>query len=188
MKLLSAASQTDQELVSSYLAGDSRAFSEIFRRHRKRLFWVARRYAGNDEDAHDILQEVFLKASRNLHKFRSEAALSTWLHRLVMNTGYDFVNHRSRREIATLDDEIVPHEINLRLSYDPIPRTDLNLLLIQALGTLRPDQCVALLLVDLGGYNVSHVADLQGVRPGTIKSRRCRAKEFLREILAPSFA
>lgn len=179
---------TDQQLVKSYLAGDGGAFSEIVRRHRKRLFWVARRYGTNEEDAHDILQEAFLKASRNLHNFRSEAALSTWLHRLVMNSGYDFVKHRSRREIPALDDEAVPHEVNIKLSYDPVPHVDLVLLLRQALGNLRPDQCLALLMVDLAGYNVAQVARFEGVRPGTIKSRRGRAKECLREFLQPAFS
>lgn len=178
--------KSDQQLVKSYLSGDGGAFSEIVHRYRTRLFWVARRYGANEEDAHDILQEAFLKASRNLHNFRSEAALSTWLHRLVMNSGYDFAHHRSRREVAALDDEAIPHEVNLKLSYDPVPRVDLLLLLRQALGSLRADQCIALLLVDLGGYNVAQVARFEGVRPGTIKSRRGRAKECLREILQPA--
>lgn len=178
--------KTDQQLVYSYVAGDGGAFTEIVHRYRKRLLWVARRYGTNEEDAHDILQEAFLKASRNLHKFRAEAALSTWLYRLVMNAGYDFAYHRSRREVAALDDGTVPHELNVRLSYDPVPRIDLLLLLRQALSTLRADQCTALLLVDLGGYPVSHVARVQGVRPGTVKSRRGRAKECLREILQPA--
>lgn len=188
MRLQAHHDKSDQQLVRSYLTGDEAAFSEIVRRHRKRLFWVARRYAGNDDDAHDILQEAFLRASRNLHNFRSEAALSTWLHRLVMNSGYDFAHHRSRREIAALDDDAVPHEANITLSHDPVPRLDLLLMLRQALDKLRPDQCIALLLVDLGGYNVSQVARFEGVRPGTIKSRRGRAKKLLRKVLGPSMA
>ncbi|MGP6174213.1 sigma-70 family RNA polymerase sigma factor [Corynebacterium sp. A21] len=180
--------RSDHELVQHHLAGDRSAFTEIVHRHGTRLLWVARRYALNEDDAHDILQEAFLNAARNLHSFRAEATLSTWLHRLVMNSGYDFAHHRSRRELTTLDDDSTPHELNLRLSYDPVPRVDLALLLREALLTLRPDQCVALLLVDLGGYRIAQVAALQGVKPGTIKSRRCRAKENLREILTPSFS
>lgn len=176
----------DQELVRRHLAGDRSAFTVIFHRHATRLMWVARRYARNDHDAHDILQEAFLNAARNLHKFRAEASLSTWLHRIVMNSGHDFLHHHSRREITALDDDTVPHEFNLRLSHDPVPGIDLLLLLRQALATLRPEQSAALLLVDLVGYNVTHVAELQGVAPGTVKSRRCRARESLREVLAPT--
>ncbi|QGU08701.1 ECF RNA polymerase sigma factor SigM [Corynebacterium occultum] len=177
---------SDQDLVHKHLAGDRGAFTEIFHRYATRLMWVARRYTRNEQDAHDILQEAFFNAARNLHTFRAEASLSTWLHRLVMNSGYDFAHHRSRREVATLDNEVIPHEFNLRLSYDPVSRVDLVLLLRQALATLRPEQSAALLLVDLVGYNVTHVADLHGVAPGTIKSRRCRARENLREALEPS--
>lgn len=174
--------------MERHLAGDHLGFTEIVNRHHTRLLWVARRYAGNEQDAQDILQEAYLNASRNLHGFRGDSSLSTWLHRLVMNSGYDFVHHRSRREVTALDDESTPHEINLSLSYDPVPRIDLTLLLHQALATLRPDQCVALLLVDMGGYHVNQVARLQGVKPGTVKSRRCRARDQLREVLAPVFS
>ncbi|AGF73797.1 sigma-70 family RNA polymerase sigma factor [Corynebacterium halotolerans] len=174
---------SDRALVSAYVAGDMRAFTVIVERHRARLLWVARRYARNEDDAHDILQEALLKASRKLHTYRAESTLSTWLHRLVMNSGWDFAHHRSHREQTTLDDDVVPHEFNIRLSYDPTRHLDQTMLLRQAMAKLRPDQRAALLLIDVAGYSVSHVARREGVRPGTIKSRRARAREFLREDL-----
>ncbi len=178
-----SAGPTDRDLVSAYVGGDGRAFTTIVERHRARLLWVARRYARNEDDAHDILQEALLKASRKLHTYRAESALSTWLHRLVMNSGWDFAHHRSHREQATLDDGLIPHEFNARLSHDPIRGLDLALLLHQSMAKLRPDQRTALLLIDVAGYSVAHVAHREGVRPGTIKSRRARAREFLREDL-----
>lgn len=172
--------QPDGELVTAYVAGDMKAFSEIVERHRTRLLWVARKYGNNDDDADDIVQEALLRASLKLHTYRHESTLSTWLHRLVMNSGWDFLNHRSQVEISTLDDDSVPHEINLRLSVDPIRQREVALHLEEAMAKLRPDQRSALWLIDIAGYSVAHVAEHEGVRPGTIKSRRSRAKDALR--------
>ncbi len=184
MTLSQTGTTTDRDLVSAYVGGDTRAFTTIVERHRTRLLWVARRYAKNEDDAQDILQEAFLKASRNLHTYRAEATLSTWLHRLVMNSGWDFAHHRRHREHMILDDGVIPHEFNVRLSHDPTRSLDLGLELRQSMAKLRPDQRTALLLIDVVGYSVDHVARREGVRPGTIKSRRSRAREVLRAHLA----
>ena len=77
--------RSDEELVDAFIEGDNKAFSTIVERHRTRLTTVARRYTRNDHDAQDVVQEAFLRASCNLHSYRRESALSTWLHRLVKN-------------------------------------------------------------------------------------------------------
>ena len=174
---------TDGRLVANYIGGDLRAFTEIVERHRARLLWVARKYGHNEDDAQDILQEALFKASCNLHTWRHESSLSTWLHRLVMNSGWDFRNHRRQIEVATLDDDALPHDINPHLAIDPIGERDKLLQLEESLARLRPDQRTALWLIDVEGYSVSHVAEREGVQPGTIKSRRSRAREMLRSEL-----
>lgn len=173
----------DKELVSAYLAGEKSAFSAIVARHSPRLLWVARRYARDEEDARDILQEAFLKASQRLHTFRFEAQLGTWLYRLVANQGYDHATSRHRCEESTLDAEDDSQRHALSLAHDPTPHTDLGLLLSHALGRIRQDQAEALVLVDAVGWSVAQVAAAHGVPPGTVKSRRSRAKTALRELL-----
>lgn len=179
----SDAEDTDHELVDAFVGGDLSAFSGIVERHRARLLFVARRYAGNEDDAEDILQEAFFKASRNLHSYRAESTLSTWLHRLVMNSGYDFSHHRMRREQATLDNGNVTHDFNIRLSHDPVPNVDRAMILRAALDKLRPEHRTALLAVDYAGQSVQYVAQQAGVAAGTIKSRRSRARTALLEAL-----
>lgn len=174
---------SDHQLVGEYLAGESAAFAEIVARHGARLLRVARRYGRNEHDAHDIVQEALLRASQNLHTFRRESALGTWLHRLVANSGYDFVHHRHLRETPTLDDERAPQDTDVRLAYEPLGGIDTRLVLQSALSRVHPDQAAALVLIDAAGYSVAHVARLSGVQPGTVKSRRARAKAALRELL-----
>ena len=111
---------TDRELVDAFIGGDTKAFSAIVEKHRARLTAMARRYTRNDDDAQDIVQEALLKASCNMKSYRHDAALSTWLHRLVMNSGYDFLNHRSNRENASLDAEIIDDDRNYALAHNPL--------------------------------------------------------------------
>lgn len=176
--------KTDQELVDAYIGGDGKAFSAIVERHRSRLTTVARRYTHNDTDAQDIVQEALLRASRKLHTYRREARLGTWLHRLVMNSGYDFLNHRSNRENYSLDAGVVEEDYNHLLACTDDRDVDLRLTLNAALRLLRPDQRVALWLIDVAGFDVAEVARHQGVAPGTIKSRRARAKGVLKEAIS----
>lgn len=174
---------SDSQLVVAYLAGEAAAFAEIVTRHGTRLLWVARRYSRNEHDAHDIVQDALLRASQSLHTFRRESKLSTWLHRLVANSGYDFAHHRHLRESPTLDDDRTSRDTDLRLAYDPLRHIDTRLTLESALNQVRPDQAAALVLIDAAGYSVAHVAAMEGVQPGTVKSRRARAKTALREIM-----
>ncbi|WP_268914286.1 sigma-70 family RNA polymerase sigma factor [Corynebacterium uropygiale] len=180
----SHAHHEDFALVRAYLKGDKSAFNTIVSRHSAKLLVVARRYARNEHDAHDILQDALFKASRHLHTFRFEAALSTWLHRLVMNSGHDYITHRQRRESPHLDDtEDSSRETHPDLTHDPFGHLDLSLTLSAALAQLCPDQSHALILVDLYGLDIASAAKIANVRPGTIKSRRGRAREQLRRIL-----
>ena len=171
----------DNELVDRFIAGDAKAFSTIVERHRARLTFVARRYTNNDTDAQDVVQEAFFRASCNLHRYRRESALSTWLHRLVMNSGYDFLNHRANREHASLDAEVVEADRNVYCASDPFRGIDKRIAVTNAMLKLREDQRFAIYMTDIVGYPVAEVARHAGVAEGTIKSRRARARATLRE-------
>ncbi|HIX80324.1 MAG TPA: sigma-70 family RNA polymerase sigma factor [Candidatus Corynebacterium faecipullorum] len=177
---LVSAQPTDRELVDAFIGGDTKAFSAIVEKHRARLTAMARRYTRNDDDAQDIVQEALLKASCNMATYRHDAALSTWLHRLVMNSGYDFLNHRSNRENASLDAEIIEDDRNYALAHNPSENLAERITVAQAMETLRQDQREALYLTDIAGYPIDTVAKVQGVAPGTVKSRRARARQVLR--------
>ncbi len=177
--------RSDEELVSDFLAGDTSAFSTIVERHRARLLWVARKYTrGNEADAEDVVQEALFKASRKLGSFRHESSLATWLHRMVMNGGYDFSHHRFRNEISTLNDDTVEADHDYRLAHDPHAAHSDSMAVRQALDSLPPEQRRALLAVDALGYSVADVAREEGVKPGTIKSRRARARTAFSAALA----
>src|SRR5215204_1675819 len=85
------------QLVERCRLGELGAFEELYRQHSGRLFSLAVRMLGNQTDAEDQLQEIFLSAHRKLEGFRGEAALGTWLYRLAMNQLLDYVRSRGAR-------------------------------------------------------------------------------------------
>ncbi|SDM02286.1 RNA polymerase sigma-70 factor, ECF subfamily [Corynebacterium mycetoides] len=170
---------TDQQLVEAYKAGDPHAFAHIVRRHKPRLAYIARRYAKNEQDTQDILQEALFKASRKMHTYRAEATLSTWLHRLVMNTGYDHMaaGRKRMRDISIDDTDRVSVDANPLLAHDPTTGVERAIVLRQAIEALPTAQRTALLLIDVAGLTVERAAREMGVKPGTVKSRRSRARQ-----------
>lgn len=156
------------------MAGDEQAFRTLVEGHTKKLLCVASQHAPQHVDPQDIVQVALWKASRKLGSFRQECSLSTWLYRLVVNTAYDFARRQPPATCLCLDnveDQAVEQDIELGI--------ELN----QALSCLPVEQREALLLVDIAGTTIERVAQRQGVRPGTVKSRRARARKTLRERL-----
>ncbi|WKD60057.1 sigma-70 family RNA polymerase sigma factor [Corynebacterium caspium] len=164
-------------LVAAFVAGESAAFAEIVRRHHPALERAARRYARNEQDIEDIVQDTFLRAAIGMPTFRAHAQLSTWLIRLLCNAGYDFLNHRNMREIPVLDDNRLAH---IEPFWDPSEDYALRISLETGLRSINREQATSLVLIDALGYSVDYVANMHNVAPGTIKSRRFRARKNLR--------
>src|SRR5689334_1058355 len=77
---------TDDELVDAFLAGRRDAFDVIVERHRRQIYLLCYRFAGNHEDASDLAQDVFIRAFRGLRTFKRQSSLATWLYRIGVNT------------------------------------------------------------------------------------------------------
>src|SRR5215469_9799863 len=92
-----AGGPSDAELLRRHLAGDSEAFGTLFSRHSGRLWAVALRTVGDPEDAADALQEAMISAFRRAGDFRGDSAVSTWLHRIVVNAAVDRLRRRPGR-------------------------------------------------------------------------------------------
>ncbi|MDK8823397.1 sigma-70 family RNA polymerase sigma factor [Corynebacterium coyleae] len=172
--------RNDRALVAQYLDGDRRAFRQIVKRHHKAMYYVARNYTRNDQDAQDIVQDAFFKAARSLHTYRGEAKLSTWLHRMTINAAIDHQRKFTRAGAqASLDDDAVAvsSDMNKYLAYNPMEAMERTIAMRQALNVLPSGQRKALWLIDVAGMSVEHAAHELGVKPGTVKSRRYRARE-----------
>lgn len=177
---------TDEELLHAHVAGDPDAFATLFRRHRDRLWAVALRTTGDREDAADGLQEAMLSAHRAAARFRGEAAVTTWLHRIVVNACVDRLRRRQANPTVPLPGQTEDADrwhIGRREPAAPVVDHDTAMVVRQALAQLPYDQRAALVLVDLQGYSVAEVADMMGVAEGTIKSRCSRGRTRLAVLL-----
>ncbi|QHC30357.1 RNA polymerase sigma factor SigM [Streptomyces sp. HF10] len=177
---------SDQELLTRHVQGDTDAFGELVRRHRDRLWAVAMRTLGDREEAADAVQDALVSAYRAAHTFRGQSAVTTWLHRITVNACLDRARKAASRKTAPVDDTerleqlLEPHES----ASAPAERNDLHRQLIEAMGTLAPEQRAALVLVDMQGYPVAEAARILDVPTGTVKSRCARGRARLLPLLA----
>jgi RNA polymerase sigma-70 factor (ECF subfamily) len=96
---------TDQILIQEYVSGDrERAATEFVRRHQQFVYSVAYRYLRSQDDADDAAQETFIRALKNLHKFRGESSLNTWLYRITMNVCTNIQRKKRVKEFFGLED------------------------------------------------------------------------------------
>jgi RNA polymerase sigma-70 factor (ECF subfamily) len=172
---------SDEELLRRHLAGDPDAFGELFQRHRDRLWAVAVRTLGDPEEAADALQDAMIAAFRRAGSFRGESAVTTWLHRIVVNAALDRMRRRSARPTASGQDEPTLDALATggRPLSDPSGTSDTSMDVRDALSTLVPDQRAALVLVDMLGYSIADAAGVLGVSEGTVKSRAARGRAKL---------
>jgi RNA polymerase sigma-70 factor (ECF subfamily) len=169
---------SDAELLRRHVAGDTEAFGELFRRHRDRLWAVALRTVCDPEEAADALQDAMVSAFRRAGDFRGESAVTTWLHRIVVNASLDRLRRRAARPAVSTGDEQVLEALGTQ-DGDPARSTDTRLDVNAALRMLTPPQRAALVVVDMLGFGVADAAVILGTSPGTVKSRCARARARL---------
>ena len=169
---------SDQELLRRHVAGDSDAFGELFRRHRDRLWAVALRTVCDPEEAADALQDAMVSAFRRAADFRGESAVTTWLHRIVVNASLDRLRRRAARPALSAGDEQA-FEALVAQDGDPARAADTRLDVDAALRILPPQQRAALVVVDMLGFSVADAAAILETSPGTVKSRCARARARL---------
>jgi RNA polymerase sigma-70 factor (ECF subfamily) len=170
---------SDADLLARHVAGDTAAFGELVARHRDRLWAVALRTLGDREDAADAVQNALLSAYRGAASFRGGAAVTTWLHRIVVNACIDLVRRRTARPTSALPDDIADRTSG----RDALTDRETSLAVTAALRTLPPEQAAALVLVDVEGFTVAEAADILEVATGTVKSRCARGRARLAPLL-----
>jgi RNA polymerase sigma-70 factor (ECF subfamily) len=166
----------DRELIDRYLAGDVDAFEELMRAHEDRVFGICMRMLQDRDSALDAVQDVFLTVFRKADRYKAQAAFSTWLYRVAVNTCYDHLRRRKRKRTEPLPEHIEPADRAAASALDSIElRPDIE----RALATLSPEFRAAVILVDLEGMSLDGAADTLEVPGGTIKSRLFRARRQL---------
>lgn len=177
-----AADTTDaaiDEAVRRAQAGDVDAFGVVYRVHAPAVHAVCRRMLGNDEDAREMVQDVFVRAWERLASFRGESALRTWLHRLGVNLILERLRAARRDALRFADDAgDVPGSALER-------RLDARIDLAAALDRLPNGSRMVLVLHDIEGYSHEEIAAMTGIAPGTSRAQLWRARRHLSRMLDP---
>ena len=175
---------SDAELVRRYLEGDVDAFGALVERHERRVYNLALRMTGREEDARDATQEAFLSALRKLKTFRGEAAFTTWMHRVTVNACYDLLRKRQRAPLLhdRREDDRPPPE---PAAPDHADDVDLSVDVRAALLRVPLDFRAVLILCDVQDLSYEDAAEALDVPVGTVKSRLHRGRVALARALQP---
>jgi RNA polymerase sigma-70 factor (ECF subfamily) len=191
------AAVVDEEsaLVDLARKGDAAAFSTLVARYDSRVFRLARHILQNQEDAEDVLQEVFLKAYTHLSGFEGNSKFYTWLARITVNEALMKIRKRKTGKEVSLDEPIETdgEEITREIAvWDKNPekdysREELKKLLDEAIEKLTPIYRAVFLLRDVDELSTEETAAALDLSVPAVKSRLLRARLQLREILTGHF-
>ena len=182
----------DNRLARGARQGDIAAFEELFNRHQKRVYNIALRMLGDETEAADATQEVFVRAYRSIGKLVSEEAFVTWLRTMAVNMCRDILRRRGRVRLQSLDAPVKTgdgsHLTNEIADWSTNPERSLDAKQMQevvrsAIDSLSPDYREVVTLFYVDGADVAEIAKVTGSPPGTIKSRLSRARAELKRKL-----
>lgn len=178
----------ENKYIKKAIAGDTDALARLVELYQPQVYRLAFRMTNHPEDAADLTQEIFLKAWSNLDKFEFKSAFSTWLYRLASNLCIDFLRNARRRQTIPLvfeDGEGEEQRIDV---VDPAPQpedaviaAERQSLLSAAMEALEPEHREILTLRVVNDLSYTDIAQILGVKEGTVKSRLARAREKLRK-------
>ena len=166
----------DNDLIARFLEGDTRAFDELMSAHEDRVFGICLRMLRDRDAALDATQETFVNVFRKADRFRAEAAFSTWLYRVAVNTCYDQIRKTKRHVAQPLPETLDPVDPG---AGDPLDAVEVRPEIEQALQELPAEFRAAVVLVDLEGLALETAANLLAVPVGTVKSRVFRGRRVL---------
>lgn len=175
----------EDRLIALAQAGDRSAYEELIREHQDTVYTLALRLTGDPHEATEVAQQALIRAWRALPDFRGDARLSTWLHRITVNTAWSRRRHLRRR--STL-----PLELAEARPADPGPAdpevageiAELRGSLGRALGALPVEARAVVVMKDVLGLSHSEIAGTLDISVPAAKVRLHRAHRRLRELLA----
>ncbi|MBL8614724.1 MAG: sigma-70 family RNA polymerase sigma factor [Deltaproteobacteria bacterium] len=181
----------DVELVAAAAQGDAAAYRGLVERYQSRIYGVCYGMMRNSEDARDCAQEAFVKAYRNLDKFRYGSSFYHWLCRIAVNVSIDLLRRQKIRRADEFDEGYAARESGGGFYYahhrnDPareLERKGLNAKIYAALDTLPAEQRQVLILREMDGLAYKEIADVMGIPEGTVMSRLFYARKKMQALL-----
>jgi RNA polymerase sigma-70 factor, ECF subfamily len=180
--LTSEPTDLDYAVLRRVARGDQAALEELIRRHQSRLYQVAYRLLKSHQEAEEALQEVFLKAYENAHRFEPKATVSAWLHRITANHCLNLLRQRHPQDSLDQDDYPAladPGATPLEI----LEEQDLGRRLEQLLDALPENQRRALVLKRFAGLSYQEIAAEMGLSSQAVDGLLKRARQYLKKAL-----
>jgi len=155
---------SDRQLATACASGDTSAFEDLYRNHADRMKSIAFNHLGNVSDAEDAVQETFIKVHRAAASYNGEAAFTTWLYRILINTCYDMLRRRKRRPEETPIDDFVT-AVRAASTVDDTKRIALRRLLDE----LPEQRRTVFVLFEIEGLSHAEIGDILGITEGNSK-------------------
>lgn len=182
------ADATDKELIEEFKDPRSRnfAFSKLVNRYQERLYWHIRRIVIDHDDADDVLQNSFIKAFKNLDRFREDSQLYTWLYRIATNEAITFLKKKRKNIFVSLDD--VSHSLSSKLEADPQMSGDaIQLKLQQAILKLPTKQRLVFNMKYFDEMKYEQIAEVTGTSVGALKASYHHAVKKIEAFIKQQF-
>jgi RNA polymerase sigma factor (sigma-70 family) len=182
----------DIVLVRRAQGEDTEAYDQLVRRYQERVYATVYHMTSNHEDAHDLVQETFIKAFRALKSFKGDSSFYTWVYRIAVNKTINFLKQRKNRVHVSLNDMDFNVENDpelVALVSDKTPRRDLNLLELQeklngAMLKLSEHHRMVVTLHDIQGLSHEEIGKIMDCNVGTVRSRLFYARQQLQAYLS----
>jgi RNA polymerase sigma-70 factor, ECF subfamily len=187
-------SMDDAQVVNAFLGGEERAFQELVDRYQTRLLNFVYRTIGDREKAEDLVQEVYIRVYRHLHRFDRSKKFSTWIYTIASNLAKNELRNRSRNPLVLFQtikqnwqDEERPLQFeDLHSRPDDLYRKrHLRELVEQSVAQLPEHHREVFVLRELEGKSYEEIAEITNCNLGTVKSRLNRARNSFAEIIEP---
>ncbi len=175
----SSESTSVETLVARARDGDARAFEIVYRRTSDRIYALCLRMTANEEEAVELVQDVYVRAWQKLELFRGDALFTTWLHRLAVNLILQDRRSKGRRRAREVVDGDLERYGRAAVQSMPGTRVDLE----RAIAGLPEKARRVLVLRDVQGYKYDEIAEMTEVSLGTVKAQIHRARKLVKEAL-----
>ncbi|HEX6334843.1 MAG TPA: sigma-70 family RNA polymerase sigma factor [Flavisolibacter sp.] len=168
----------ESDLIDGCIRGDRRLQRELYQRFASKMYGVCLRYAGNTEEAEDILQEGFIKVFNKIGSFRKEGSFEGWIRRIFVNTAIEHYRKKIYLQPITEYEENTVEGKYLSV-LDSLAEKDI----IQLVQQLSPGYRTVFNMYVVEGYTHKQIADALGISEGTSKSQLSRAKQILQDLV-----
>jgi len=181
-------SQTDQQLVTQFLEGNTKAFRHLTERYQQKVFTICMGFTHDKDEANDVSQEIFIEVFRSLPKFRGQSSFSTWLYRIAVSKSMKFVQRDRFRKFKMSLDILSDHTSfeqsdKGNLTDDRINRQETKKMLKKALAALPKKQRIAFILNKYKELTNKEISEIMILPTASVDTLIYRARKNMKQYL-----